>query len=103
MEKNFRYIVCTCSLSLNLARCYVVVKLSIRDTVYDIQTLTMGFMSICLLLYNFRGPGEMFVQFLRAKNMFIVSVEAIKGLENSYQPIPRFVCNIKSFHALIYV
>ena len=35
------------------------------------------------------------MQFLMAKNMFIISIEN-KGLENSYQPIPRFVCNIEA-------
>ena len=50
-----------------------------------IQILLVGLISICLLLYNFRGPGQTFIQFLRAKNMFIASVE------NNYQPIPRYI------------
>ena len=34
-------------------------------------------MSICLLLYSSLGPGQTFIQFLRAENltMFIVSME----------------------------
>ena len=40
-----------------------------------IQSLFVGFMSICLLLYSSCGPGQTFTQFLRAENMFIVSTE----------------------------
>ena len=42
-----------------------------------IQTvLACGFMSIyCLLLYSFLGRGQTFIQLLRAKKMFIVSME----------------------------
>ena len=43
-----------------------------------IQSLLVGFMSIvCPLLYSSWGPGQTFIQFLRAKN---VSMEAM-GLE----------------------
>ena len=38
-----------------------------------IQSLLVGFMSICLLLYSSCGQGQTFIKFLRANNMFIVS------------------------------
>ena len=56
-----------------------------------IQTLLVGLMSICLLLYSSRGRGQIFIQFLRAKNMFIVSIETM----GQKITIPRFVCNIE--------
>ena len=47
-----------------LARCYVVTKVYKVHTVYVIQSLLVGLMSICLLLYSSRGPGRTFIQFL---------------------------------------
>ena len=62
-----------------LALCYVVAK-----------SLLVGFMSIYSLLYS-HERGQTFIQFLRANCMFIVN-----GLQNSYLPIPRFVCGIET-------
>ena len=62
-----------------LALCYVVAK-----------SLLIGFMSIYSLLYS-HERGQTFIQFLRANCMFIVN-----GLQNSYLPIPRFVCGIET-------
>ena len=67
-----------------LARCYVVAK------VYKVLRAHVHMFTIIQFLRVRASTHTV----LEAENMFIVS----NGLENSYQPIPRFVCNMEALN-----
>ena len=75
---------------------YVATK--IQGTVYVIQTLLVGFMSILYwLLYSSWGPGQTCIQFLRAKNIYLLYPrKQWTRTIISYWPIPHFVCSIEA-------
>ena len=76
-----------------LARCYVVAKVY-KVLYYVIQILLAcrAHVHIMFTILQFLRQGQTFIQFLRAENMFIVSIETM-GMKVA---IPRFVCNIEA-------
>jgi hypothetical protein len=82
------YVICL------LAPCYVVAKvykvLYICDTVPRCRAHVHMFTII-----QFLRPGQTFIQFLRGLK-HVYCIRGSNGLENSYQPIPRFVCSVEA-------